>query len=755
MRPYWAIIRDSFHEALVSRVLWILLVLTTLFLVALLPLGFMEQAGSFLRDDDFLNRDKLVEKIVAAGKSTQPSPGRRVWELLDEPTRQSLTRETKDRFESRARFRNVVESLQAMILRRDFYRESDWDKSKLPASARTLYAKGLAKLPDDELARFNRLLLEAAFPDEIAPSGPKQIQVAYFSWELGLPLPVDPAQLFPAINQVLVISLSYLLGVAGVFVAVLVTASMIPQTFEAGSVDLLLSKPVYRSALFLAKFVGGCAFIAINAAYFIGGLWLILGLRFGFWNQRLLLAIPLYLFLFSIYYAVSSLSGVVWRNAIVSVVLTVVFWFVCWTLGTATQLVESLSLNGRRFVTIVPAGEDLIAVNTQGETFRWDDGEWQKIFLARADNQMPFMFASGLAGPTYDASAERILAFRTGPPGFSPLQAANKLLIGKRQDDWRRAEGVNVPDGAHTLLSGPSGEVLIASSQGVHRLEGDLEAKQQDINVFGLHIPLPEKGGRFVNVGPRVQLRPLQSAAIDQQTGTIALFDAHRLLLFERDDKGNYRQKNVLSFDRRQPGEVALGGGKLFLVLADGEVRTYDLDLKPGDVISAGVSSPAELAVVSPDGRYLAIVFRNTYLWLYEIRQQQPSSLSIVGQGDVSAVAFSGQKMFTADRLTRVTQYDLASTEIDRQWQGQMPLVEKIYRYALHPLYTIFPKPSQLNTAVMYLLTSSDLSIGGVQFDNQRTAPVKVDIWGPVWSNLAFLVVVLTIACVIVSRKDF
>ena len=139
-----------------------------------------------------------------------------------------------------------------------------------------------------------------------------------------------------------------LLGVAGVFVAVLVTASMIPQTFEAGSVDLLLSKPISRSWLFLAKFVGGCAFIAINAAYFIGGLWLMLGLRFGLWNQRLLWAIPLYLFLFAIYYSVSALAGIVWRNAIVSVVMAVVFWFVCWTLGTANTLVESISLNPRR-----------------------------------------------------------------------------------------------------------------------------------------------------------------------------------------------------------------------------------------------------------------------------------------------------------------------------------------------------------------------------------------------------------------------
>src|SRR5262249_35498647 len=165
-----------------------------------------------------------------------------------------------------------------------------------------LKAQGINKLPEDQRARFNRLALEAAFPGEIAPIPPKQIQLAYFRWELGLPLPIAAEQLFPAINQLLVVALGIVLGVAGVFVAVLVTASMIPQTFEAGSVDLLLSKPINRSLLFLAKFLGGCVFIAINAAYLIGGLWLIVGLRFGLWNERLLLAIPLYLFLFSIYY---------------------------------------------------------------------------------------------------------------------------------------------------------------------------------------------------------------------------------------------------------------------------------------------------------------------------------------------------------------------------------------------------------------------------------------------------------------------
>ena len=83
MRPYLAIIRDSFHEALASRVLWILLAITTVVLLGLVPLGFIEQAGSYLSDDDFLNREKLVATIVAQGKSGDPSPGRRIWEFAE------------------------------------------------------------------------------------------------------------------------------------------------------------------------------------------------------------------------------------------------------------------------------------------------------------------------------------------------------------------------------------------------------------------------------------------------------------------------------------------------------------------------------------------------------------------------------------------------------------------------------------------------------------------------------------------------
>ncbi len=63
MKPYLAIIADSFREALASRVLWILLVLITLVLVALLPLGYRAEQMTEFRPGDFLDARGLVKAV--------------------------------------------------------------------------------------------------------------------------------------------------------------------------------------------------------------------------------------------------------------------------------------------------------------------------------------------------------------------------------------------------------------------------------------------------------------------------------------------------------------------------------------------------------------------------------------------------------------------------------------------------------------------------------------------------------------------
>ena len=70
MRPYLAIIKDSFREALASRVLWVLLALITVTLLAFAPLTYREEATVGLRERDVEASPLLAEELRKA--SAQP-----------------------------------------------------------------------------------------------------------------------------------------------------------------------------------------------------------------------------------------------------------------------------------------------------------------------------------------------------------------------------------------------------------------------------------------------------------------------------------------------------------------------------------------------------------------------------------------------------------------------------------------------------------------------------------------------------------
>ena len=168
---------------------------------------------------------------------------------------------------------------------------------------------------------------------------------------------------------------------------------------------------------------------------------------------------------------------------------------------------------------------------------------------------------------------------------------------------------------------------------------------------------------------------------------------------------------------------------------------------------AAGINGQPESMATSGDGKYLAIVYEMDNSGSTTRVTSNPSA-GRARTGRHHGRVFAGKDMYVVDRLTRVTDYDLPSGTIAHTWQGPLPVAEKIYRYALHPLYTVFPKPGQLNETVNYVLTSQDTKRAGLRLDEWRR-PRKVDIWGPVWSNLAFLVVVLALACGYMYRKDF
>jgi len=69
-------------------------------------------------------------------------------------------------------------------------------------------------------------------------------------------------------------------------------------------------------------------------------------------------------------------------------------------------------------------------------------------------------------------------------------------------------------------------------------------------------------------------------------------------------------------------------------------------------------------------------------------------------------------------------------------------------------VYTVFPKPGEMENVVSWLMTQQETVIADEDEDLSANR-VVLDIQEPVWSNLAFLAVMLTLTCFLVTRRDF
>ncbi len=236
---------------------------------------------------------------------------------------------------------------------------------------------------------------------------------------MGPRAPFDEKSLADLIKLIVAGTTNFVGATIGVFVAILVTASIIPNMFDAGSVNLLFSKPISRPLMYLSKFLGGCAFVLINATYLIVGLWLIVGWRFGVWHERFLYAIPVLMFLFAVYYSVSAFAGLIWRNTIMCVVASILFWLICFTVGQVHDIMELLINQPRRVVKITDVGDSILTVSESGGVAAWteDARNWQPVFASEQTGGAPaFARQNRLLGPVFDPVEARILAIdRRGP----------------------------------------------------------------------------------------------------------------------------------------------------------------------------------------------------------------------------------------------------------------------------------------------------------------------------------------------------
>src|SRR5205085_10447619 len=81
------------------------------------------------------------------------------------------------------------------------------------------------------------------------------------------------------------------------------------------------------------KYFGVVLFVAVQAALFVAGTWLGLGVSTGVWDGSYWFAVPLLVVNFAVFYAVSALLAVCTRSTVVSVFGTLLFWVLCWAMN--------------------------------------------------------------------------------------------------------------------------------------------------------------------------------------------------------------------------------------------------------------------------------------------------------------------------------------------------------------------------------------------------------------------------------------
>ena len=172
------------------------------------------------------------------------------------------------------------------------------------------------------------LILSGLVVLAFAALGNDEEGLTFLHWSI--PFPLVSTTFIPKADFYKIVFSQFGLGLwlsfAATIVALISTASIIPDFVDRGSIDLMLSKPIGRVRLFLTKFSSGLLFAGLQVTVFTVAAFLVIGLRAGDWEPWLFVSIPLFLLFYSYLFSMQAVVGLVTRSVIASVIVVFLFW---------------------------------------------------------------------------------------------------------------------------------------------------------------------------------------------------------------------------------------------------------------------------------------------------------------------------------------------------------------------------------------------------------------------------------------------
>lgn len=640
-KPYLAIIIDSFHSALASRVLWAAMLAIWLLLGSLAPIGLREDYTTKFRWFDIYNGTRM-KALLAQGivdpEVQDKAIGRLAAAMPDEMKRK--LRRVGEGDEVRIRLDLLTDALNELVesdANRDIDEEGWYDAEAWETTVRLRELRELDDTRDDELAtslrqRRSRLRIEAALPGVFEARSARSVLLTYAGLDFPTDFQIDRAQFETIFNQfVIPVLVNWLLGLVLVFLGVLVTASIIPDMLQTGSLHLLLSKPVSRWALIVSKFVGGCAFVLLCVTQLVIGLYVIAALRLGVWNARILWCIPVALLIFAVFYSVSVLAGLKWRSAIISIAASGALAAICVVVGIIGGVIDARVVQPDRVVSMTSAGDDLFAVtggsglvrmDFSGNTDETNDtefsrrtGRWESIIDSEAMTNDRILSPVAL-------DADHLLTARIRNGRFNPFGSGSlDLIVLSRQEGWKPQPTLRLPTATERLMLLGDDQVLAINT-------ADLLLTTRDKILKSLGSDEEFKSDEEID-----------SAAIDQD---------------DRQDDAADPDDDTRSTKPRQPAAKSVGSWLRALVTMQGGATEDFSSILPQEI---SLSPPARVVAIEEENALIVLTGDR----LFRLESPEPNQTA------------------TTDQPWQVA----ARTEIDRGDESAGPVVAASNQYVL------------------------------------------------------------------------
>jgi WD40 repeat protein len=165
-----------------------------------------ENGSSLFKLTESIDWSGLCSRLNEESRKNGRNPSGRILEVLPSAKRQVIVEaagngELEDRSE-------VVQTFNEILKKRDLYQVADFQRVSVTGEARDLLTHDPNSLTDADIEKLNRLVLEAAYPHEIAKKGEIQAQITEVTLrrgELGLIESAREAKMSPEENLLVVV----------------------------------------------------------------------------------------------------------------------------------------------------------------------------------------------------------------------------------------------------------------------------------------------------------------------------------------------------------------------------------------------------------------------------------------------------------------------------------------------------------------------------------------------------------------------